>query len=313
MSLVLPDIFSKVAKEESAHLDDQVLSFLHEDLNIPHKAVTSVVDYMSQHFEGAIFGPWHWKTFWDATPVTLPSIEMLRKRVADSGKQLPKSVDQMSAEECANFVGEQGTEDKPEIPEALQKCLSAPVRTGQQPAGMTCAVTYIPQYVRKEGKVLAVTARTFAVELAPNPKQGSPAEIYDVKSHLQLLTKEDADGTEVPCYFVMELAPDPTTKGMRVSPATDQILNQGDKGWRLPDARNFMAAVFSRVVWRGEILCQDIYTHMNSRAYNLNQFLAFGGHRGYRYPEVTCRIASFREDNPRYAAVGSRKFQPKGQ
>lgn len=185
----------------------------------PPDVATLIADLAMQRFESIIFGPEQWKTHWGATPVTAS-----------------------------------GEEEHPALPIELYRCLNNQVRPGEREklAGLTCAVTYIPEYVRKDDKVMAVTSRTLAVDLAPKPLLGHPAGVFELRDKLKhVFNEKEADGTEPSGYFVMQLDIEPATQGKKGSEAT-QFVTQG--GWTAPEIRNCLATVFSRRAWKGDLL-----------------------------------------------------------
>lgn len=189
----------------------------------PDTPATLIADYAMHRFDHIIFDHEQWKTHWDATPVTAS-----------------------------------GQEEHPTPPIELYRSLNNPVRAGEPLAGITCTVTYIPEYVRKNGSIMAVTSRTLATVLGPKPKQGGYARVFDFQHNLTFLTSEEADGRETSCYFMMERNIATGTTNKRPSVAT-QMVTQG--GWESPELRNFIAALFSRRVWKKEFLYgQKVYT-----------------------------------------------------
>lgn len=258
-------------------LPDEILPLL-ECCPLPQGLKALINEYVNHVF----FGPQHWKMHWGATPVKLPTLEELRKRVAASGKPTQKPLETMSPEECANLVGELGVEEIPTPPKELRTMLNLPVRAKEGPIGYTCVVTYIPEYVRKEDKVMAVTFRTLALELGPKPKLGTKVQLVDAEYILKdLLTAKDSDGTQPSCYFVMERDVAPDTKGKKPSELMEQIKKQGDGNWEVPEARNFLAAVFSRCAWTGEFLFGDgdtvTYAYCNGKSQDGDGYtLVFG-------------------------------------
>lgn len=274
----------------------------------PFAVATLIARYAMHRFDDVIFGPEQWKTCWGATPVTLASIDALRKRVADSGRRPPKPLHEMSVEDCANFLGDRGKEELPQAPEDLYFCLNNPVRQGERLAALTCVVTYIPEYVRLKDKVVAVTCQSIALILGPKPKKGQAAKLVDSDKVLnQILSSKDAQETERSCYFVMELDVAPSTKGKKPADLMPQISKQGDGGWQLPEARPFLASVFARRVWKGTFLygLAPSITFTYGQGKSRNGCLAFGG-----FGDVgLCMCDSYSPGNPYYGAAGGRKFQ----
>lgn len=283
---------------------------------LPSGLTSLVAKYAMERFDGQIFGPEQWKRKWGAMPVILPPVEKLRDQVnqliTSTGKQPEKNVEEMSADECANFLGLPGVEEHLEPSEEMYECLNRRVRPEDIcVAGFTCVVTSIPQFVSKEGRILAVTARTLALEIGPNPemdgrvvKLGDPNFVFD-----QVLFPEDATRNEPSCYFMMELDIAPNTRGKKPSILTKEICQQGDKGWQLPETRNFFAAVFSRRVWKGQFLYGGdaiafTYGLGNCR---LGRFLALGGNEEEDFFTVhPCNDSGL----VLYGASSSRKFRP---
>lgn len=244
-------LISSSEKNYIPFLPDEVRAVLcaGKTSSLPRPLQELIVEYVND----VLFGPEHWGTFWGVTPVTLPSLQALRKRVTDSGQQTPKPIKEMSVEECANFIGELGKEEHPVPPQKLRDCLNRPVRPEGKLAGLSCAVTYIPSYVRKEGKVMAVTPRRLA-EFGLKPKRGHMATFTSASFAIDyVLKREDADSTKPPCYFVMELDLAPKTRGKKPIDAILEINRPEDRSWDVPEARNFIATVFSRRVWKGEV------------------------------------------------------------
>lgn len=292
--------------------DEQLIEFLSSPFLFPTAVATLVAQFATHHFDEVIFGPWHWKHFWGATPVTLPSLRDLHQRVHQVGKETPKALEEMRAEECANFLGELGKEDRPQPPQDLIECLNKSFRAGERAAKFLCAATYIPEFVRKDGKVMAVTARTLALEFGPKPKQGNTARLYGNPQQRidEILKPEDADSTQTACYFVMELDVSPGTKGMSPAEAMAmaEILAQEIGKWKAPEPRNFLATVFSRRAWKGVFHFGNepwtgIYCHGNARG---NHPLIFGGFCAEGLYLGKC----FDEGDEDRGAVSSRKFRP---
>lgn len=225
---------------------------------LPASLVTLVARYAMERFEDQIFGCKQWESVYGVIPVSLQPIESLRDRanqlVNGGAKKLQKSIEGMSPEECSNFVEDSGDEETPQLPEELYVCLNTPVRPGEKVAGLTCAVTYIPQYVRRDNKVMAVTTKTFSSELGPHTKTGAGAKLNNPEFIFdRLLKRRDADSTEPSHYFVMERGTHPQTMGTKPSELIARMAQQKDS-WKLPEPRNFIATVFSRCSWQGQFL-----------------------------------------------------------
>lgn len=247
---------------------------------LPRGVVVLIANYSTKRFDEIIFGPDQWRIHWGAIPVTLPTIEILRSRalelVTSTGRQPSQPIHELSARECANFIGELGEEEHPEPPEELYKRLNRPVRAGEQLAGFTCAVTFIPQYVRRNNRIFSVTSRTLALVFGLNPAQGHRATLSN-PHHVfsEVFTPKDADETEPSCYFMMEQEPARHTFGKPPSELIGEISQLG-KGWQLPEPRNLLATVFSRRVWKGELLYrQTTFTCCNGKSVSDN-FLVMG-------------------------------------
>lgn len=220
-----------------------------------------VAELIASYTNDILFGVEHWRAFWNAIPVSLPSIHDLRARathlVVDTGKNPPKPVEKMSAEECANFVGEQGKEENPEPPLELRAQLNAPVRQGEARAAFTCGVMFIPEFVRRDGRILAVNCRNLGLKLGPKPVQGKAAWLYRPADSLNKTLKEkDVETTQASCFFVMELKMAPGTQDMAIDEAREQL----SLGWAAPDVRNCMAMIFSLYAWKGVCLFGDVMT-----------------------------------------------------
>lgn len=308
MTLSLEELTSNVKAHLSGNASTKAGS------SLPHGAVALIAGYAVERFDDLIFGPEHWKTYYGAVPVTLPSIEILRDRalqvVRATGKETPRPIKEMSVAECANFIGELGQEERPKPPDSLFTCLNTPVHPQDKlVAGFTCAVTYIPQFVRQNGRVLAVTSRTLALELGQNLKRESAPKLAEPEFVLnRRLTEEDANATEASCYFVMELEPSPNTKGKKPSELIAEMIQQGKREWQQPEARNFIATVFSRCAWKGQFLYgREPWAFAYVKGKSLNDFfLAIGGFAA---------SGLFIYDTPgkghaHYGAAFAQKFQP---
>lgn len=291
--------------------------------SFPDSLVGIIAKYAMERFDEGMFGPEQWKTFYGAIPITLPCIDSLRDRakliIQSTGKVPEKLLEEMSPDECANFVQELGKEENPQPSDDLYECLNTCVRPNDtRVAGLMCAVTYIPEYVRKGNKVIAVTSRTLALEFGPNPIRGQAAELNDRNPALnEKLKREDADGTQPSCYFVMEADVDPDTIDKKPSIL---IAQRQDQAWKLPEPRNFMATVFSRRVSIGQFLygqqvvyvqqpCAAIYTYSyiyTEKRSRGGHFLSLGGFNSHGLHlrdsiDFSCASAG---------AGGSRKFSP---
>lgn len=296
--------------------DERMIAFL-TTKGLCRPVAQLIAEYVTQRLNDFIFGPEHWKYYWDAIPVTLPHVEVLQRRIANSGKEPPKPVEQMSAEECANFLGELGEEDHPQLPKKLCELLDKPVRPnapGEKPAGFTCAVTYIPEFVRKDGRVMAVTFKTLTSELGPKPVRGNPAYLNKAPRFTPnlILTQEHLDRTEPACFFVMELDLAPGTKGLSTFQALQRIKRQGDRKWDAPEARNFVATVFARRVWKGEYFGgkERVFAYGKGRSlYKDYVYMAFSLDGLYLFH-------NYGWGNAKVGAIGSKKIKPppsKGQ
>lgn len=268
-----------------------------------------IVQYVNDYF----FGPEQWRSVWNAIPVTLPSIGELRKRVMQMGLELPRPLKQMNVEECANFVGELGQEEQPESTDELRQFLNRPLRPKEKRAGFTCSVTYIPAYIRQGNRVMAVTSRTLAIELGPRPTEGHyVARLMNAHNALsRLLTRKDAYSTSRSCYFVMEQDCAPDTMRKHPVTAIAQIKKQKD-GKNVPEARNFLAAVFSRRAWQGEFqFGRRPWTYTLAKGRNPDGFFILLGGFGRSGLQVRyCgRIANDYADAT--GAAASKKFLPK--
>lgn len=197
-------------------LDEMVSVLTAPNTPLPRPVATLVARYAMERFDNVFFGPEQWKAYYGVTPVNL-----------------------------------RGQEEHPTPSQALYDCLNSRMRPGEKLAGFTCAVTYIPGYVNKNHEVIPVTSRTLGLELGPHPIQGSATKFTD---HNLALDRHDADLVQDSCYFVMELEFAPNTNGKRPSDLIPQISQVGDERWEFPDARNFIATVFSRRVWKGQFL-----------------------------------------------------------
>lgn len=249
-------------------------------------------------FASDVFGSRQWRDCFGALPVTLPSLEDLRKRVVESGKKTAKPLEEMSREECANLVGELGQEEVPSPPQALHECLNHPVHAGDPLAGLTCAVTFIPEYIRKEGRVLAVTSRTLGFELSPNLRLNNPDYVLT-----KVLTPKDAESTQPSCYFLLELTS--KAKKQKAPDFSRQMKNWGNGDWELPEARNFIAALFCRYALRGELLHgYSVPTYTFGQGLSRNgSFMVFGR----SYWGATSILIDLNNGRERGAA-GSKKF-----
>lgn len=233
------------------------------------------------------FGCEQWRSVWGAIPVSLPSLEEMRlralRRVIDTGERPPKLVEEMSVEECANFTQERGTEEHPEAPAELCALLNAPVRPGELPAALTCGIMFIPQYVRREGRILAVNPRNIALEIGPNPRNGyASVQLFTPEDRFNnLLKHEDTMATQPSCFFVMELRVAPDTRNREIDEARNRLGN----GWTEPEARNCMAMSFALRAWKGDCLFYEgngpvpicSYTFLQERDRNGRPLLMGGG------------------------------------
>lgn len=272
--------------------------------------VKLIAKYAMERFEDEIFGTDQWNAFYGVIPVSLPSLLELRglvkQHVKSTSKKLEKDLEKMSPEECANFLGIEGIEEHPVPSEKMYECLNTRVRPNdKRVAGVMCAVTFIPEYVRtKEGRVVAVTSRILALSLGPNPAKGQAVKLADPHHvFITVLTEEDADQTQPSCYFVMEKDVDPATRGKKPS---DLIAQSKAQVWKLPEPRNFKATVLSRCVANGQFLYSP-WTHTYSQKRSKDgSYLGLGG-----FGEVS-RFVHIGGDygDQAIGASGSRKFRP---
>lgn len=283
---------------------------------LPDGLVRLVAKYAMHRFDEQMFGPEFWKTYYGAIPVALPSIERLRDRVLQlvisTGRNTGVPINKMCVSECANFVGELGMEEHPEPPEELYTCLNTPVRPGEKVAGLSCAVTYIPQYVRKDNRVIPVTLRTLGSVLGPHPKQGHPATLNNSDITLDQLSPDIVHMVEPSCFFVMELNFAPESELQSPPASITKISQQGDGMWAVPAVRNFVATIFSRRVWKGELQygrnpCK--YTYCSDRSED-DYYVASGG---FGDDEGLYIDLCFDMNHDNYGAAGSKKFLPKPQ
>lgn len=290
-------------------------------VRLPTRVALLVAKYAMERFEGTTFGTQLWMDHYNAIPVTLPPLDALRKRVRELAGPVP-AIDVMPAEACANFLAEVGEkvweQEYPLPPEELFECLNTPVRPEDpQVAGLTCAVTFIPEYIRQNGKIISVTSKVIGSLLHKN--NPSPAHSVHPKLNERFfqgsatagpLSLDDVGKTEPSCYFVMELGLAPGTRYKGFHELMAQIGSQGDQGWKLPEFRNFLATVFS---WHDRtkqfLFGQEPKTYaycQNKSQEGEGVCLAFGD---FGVDGLNFQMHSSHFGNQTSGAVGSRKFQ----
>lgn len=270
---------------------------------LPRGIVSFIAQFAAERFDHEIFGPQLWRNCWGAIPVTLPPIDELRSRVngvaTSTGKQPRNQVEMMTAVECANFLGLPGEEEHPELSEEMHLFLNRRARPEDRLlSAFTCAVTYIPQYVRKGNKILAVNANTIALVLGQNPlvalSRTAQLTHSSLASYNGKLSRKYSCETEPSCYFMMR----------------QEIDARLDEGWEIPEPRNFIATVFARYVWIGQYLFSNTHTlTLGMGPEDDNPFAGGGfGPSGLTFDHARTLQAQVGQ---RMGVAGSRKFLPK--